>query len=130
MILPSWNNFLQALLRVVVVRSNHDERLMRIILPLELMLISLRLEEEERCKKENEDFAWSSLQRCWLSFFGCLFSAYLLSIFLCGLLYESLYRFEIWSCMTCEYNEDEEQYLIVLKCNFIFFESAMCGMMM
>lgn len=32
--------------------------------------------------------------------------------------------------MTREYNEDEEQYLIVFKCNFIFFDSAVCDMMM
>ncbi|RCV45773.1 hypothetical protein SETIT_9G480000v2 [Setaria italica] len=130
MMLPSWNNFLQPLLHFVVVRSNHDERLVRIILPIELMLISL--EEEERRKKEEEDFARSSLQGCWSSLFGCLFSACLLSVCLCGLLYESLYRFEIeiWSCMTREYNENEKQYLIVLKCNFICFESVVCDMMM
>nr|TKV97272.1 hypothetical protein SEVIR_9G483500v2 [Setaria viridis] len=111
MMLPSWNNFLHPLLHFVVVRSNHDERLVRIILPIELMLISLGLkEEEERRKKEEEDFARSSLQGCWSSLFGCLFSACLLSVCLCGLLYESLYRFEIeiWSCMTREYNENEK----------------------
>ncbi|RCV15140.1 hypothetical protein SETIT_3G033900v2 [Setaria italica] len=109
MILLSWNNFLQHLLHFVVVRSNHDDRLK---------------EEEERRKKEEGDFARSSLQRCWSSFFGRLFSACLLSVCLCGLLYEPLYRFEIeiWSCMTREHNRDEDQYLIVLKCNFIFFE--------
>jgi hypothetical protein len=32
--IPSWNNFLRSLLRFVVVRSNHDERLVRICLPL------------------------------------------------------------------------------------------------
>jgi hypothetical protein len=41
MVPPSWNNFLQPLLRFVVVRSNHDERLMRISISPELMLISL-----------------------------------------------------------------------------------------
>jgi hypothetical protein len=36
-----WNNFLRSLLRFVVVRSNHDERPVRISLSHELMLISL-----------------------------------------------------------------------------------------
>ncbi|RCV12314.1 hypothetical protein SETIT_2G259200v2 [Setaria italica] len=119
MMLPSWHNFLQPLLHFVMVRSNHDERLVRIILPLELMLISLGLgkfgSEEERCRKEEEDFAQSRLQGCWSSFIGRLFTACLLSVYLCGLLYEFLYKFEteIWSCMTREYNEDEEQMLCV-----------------
>nr|TKW40878.1 hypothetical protein SEVIR_1G275400v2 [Setaria viridis] len=83
-VLLSWNNFLRPLLRFVMVRSNHDERLVRIILLLELMLISLGL-------------------------------ACLLSVCLCDLLYESLYRVEteIWNCMTREYNEDEEDAVCV-----------------
>nr|TKW32703.1 hypothetical protein SEVIR_2G185000v2 [Setaria viridis] len=88
-------------------RSNHDERLVRIILPLEMMLISLGLgrlgsvsllhrwqeEEEERYRKEEEDFARYNLQGCWSLFFGRLFSACLLSVCVCSLLYKSLYRF-------------------------------------
>jgi hypothetical protein len=38
--LSSWNNFLQPLLDFVVVRSNHDERLVRLSTP-ELMSVSL-----------------------------------------------------------------------------------------
>ncbi|RCV43340.1 hypothetical protein SETIT_9G286400v2 [Setaria italica] len=122
MMMTSWNNFLQPLLHFAVVRSHHDERLVRIILPLELMLISLGLgrlgsvsllyqwqKEEEETRKKEEDFARSSLQGCWSSFFERLFSTYLLSVCLCGLLHESLYMFEIeiCSCMTREYNVDE-----------------------
>jgi hypothetical protein len=40
MMLSSWNNFLQPLLDFVVVRSNHDERLVRLSTP-ELMSVSL-----------------------------------------------------------------------------------------
>jgi hypothetical protein len=42
--------------------------------------------------------------------------------------YESLYSFDImiWCRMMHEYSEDGEYHLIVLKCNFIFLESAVC----
>lgn len=51
---------------------------------------------------------------------------------LCGLLYESLYGFDIksWRYLMHEYNEDEEHYLIVLICKFIFFESVVPDTMM
>ena len=71
MVPSSWNNFLRPLLRFVVVRSNHAERLVRISLSPELMSISLRSvsllhrwqkEEEEKRKKEKEDCARCSLQ--------------------------------------------------------------------
>ena len=71
----SWNNFLQPLLRFVMVRSNHGERLVRISLSPKMMSISLgsdrlgsvsilhrwQKEEEERRKKEEEDYVLSSL---------------------------------------------------------------------
>ena len=41
MVPSSWNNFLRPLLRFVVVRSNHGERLVRISLSPKLMSISL-----------------------------------------------------------------------------------------
>ncbi|CAL5076055.1 unnamed protein product [Urochloa decumbens] len=105
MVPSSWNNFLRPLLRFVVVRSNHDERLVRRSLSPEMMSISLgsdRLgsvsllhrwqnEEEERRKKEEKDCARSSLQECWSPFFGRLFSACLLSVCLCGLLFDLLH---------------------------------------
>ena len=76
MVPPSWNNFLRPLLRFVVVRSNHGERLVRISLFSELMSISLGLdklgsvfllhrwlkEEEERSKKEEKDCTRSRFQ--------------------------------------------------------------------
>ncbi|KAG2562479.1 hypothetical protein PVAP13_8KG234700 [Panicum virgatum] len=105
----SWNSFLRPLLRFVMVRSNHGERFVRISLSLELMSISLGLdrlgsisllhrwqkEQEERRKKEEEDCTRSSLQGCWSPFFGHLFSACLLSVCLCGLLFNFLHRFGI-----------------------------------
>ncbi|KAG2606850.1 hypothetical protein PVAP13_4NG164332 [Panicum virgatum] len=105
-----WNNFLQSLLRFVVVRSNHGEGFVRISLSFELMSISLgsdrlgsvsllhrwQKEEEERCKKEEEeDCACSNLQGCWSLFFGRLFSACLLSLCLCGLLFD--FFTQIWN---------------------------------
>nr|TKV94308.1 hypothetical protein SEVIR_9G285400v2 [Setaria viridis] len=107
MMLPSWNNFLQVLLHLVLVRSNHDERLVRIILLLELIGRKRKKKNARRKKK----ILLGPAYRCWSSFFGRLFSACLLSVCLCGLLDESLYRFEIeiWSCMMREYNEDEKQ---------------------
>ncbi|KAG2598395.1 hypothetical protein PVAP13_5KG358707 [Panicum virgatum] len=82
-------------------RSSHDKTLVRSILPPELILISLGLgklgsvfllhlwqtEEEEICKKEEEDCAHPNLQGCWSLFFRRLFSAYLLSVCLWGLLF-------------------------------------------
>ena len=67
MVPSSWNNFLRPLLRFVVIRSNHDEGLVRINLSSKLMSISLgsnrlgsvsllhrwQKEEEERCKKKK-----------------------------------------------------------------------------
>ena len=87
MVPSSWNNFLRPLLRFVVVRSNHGERLVRISLSLELMSFSLgsdilgsvsllhrwQKEEEERRKKEEEDCAHSNLQGCWSPFSRRLF---------------------------------------------------------
>ena len=116
-----WNNFLQSLLRFVVVRSNHGEGFVRISLSFELMSISLgsdrlgsvsllhrwQKEEEERRKKEEEDCARSNLQGCWSPFFRRLFSACLLSVCQCGFLFDFLHRFgiEIWSYLVREYFE-------------------------
>jgi hypothetical protein len=68
--------------------------------------------------KEEEDCAWSSLQGCWSSFFGSLFSACLLSVCLCGLLFDFLHRFEIeiWSCLECEYIES-------VMCNLLIYST-------
>ena len=67
-----WNNFLWPLLRFVVVRSNHGERLVKISLSPELMLISLGSDRLGLVsilhwwqKEEEEDCARSNLQGCW-----------------------------------------------------------------
>ena len=54
---------------------------------------------------QEEVYARSSLQGCWLPFFERLFSAYLLSVCLCGLLFDFLHKFgiEFWSCLVREY---------------------------
>ena len=52
-------------------------------------------EEEERRKKEEEDYVLSSLQGCWSPFLGRLFSTCLLSVCLCGLLFDFLRKFGI-----------------------------------
>ena len=124
-----WNNFLRPLLCFIVVRSNHGEGFVRISLSPELMSISLgsdrltsvsllhrwQKDEEERRKKKEEDCARSNLQGCWSSFFGHLFSACLLSVCLCDLLFDFLHRFgiEVWNYLVCEY-----------------FESVVCILMM
>ncbi|KAG2604535.1 hypothetical protein PVAP13_4NG070290 [Panicum virgatum] len=116
MVPSSWNNFLRPLLHFAVVRSNHGEGLVRISLSSKLMSIGFgSKEEEERRKKEEENCARSNLQGCWSPFFGRLFSASLLSVSLCGLLFDFLHRFgiEFWSCLVCEY-----------------FESVVCILMM
>jgi hypothetical protein len=52
MMSPPWNNFLQSLLRFVVVRSDYDEGLGRII--LRSVFLTLRWQkEEERHQKEK-----------------------------------------------------------------------------
>ncbi|KAG2641547.1 hypothetical protein PVAP13_2KG247332 [Panicum virgatum] len=94
--------------RMASSRSNHGEGLVRISLFSKLMSISLGLDrlgsvsllhrwqkdEEERRKKEEEDYARSNLQGCWSPFFGRLFSTCLLSVCLCGLLFDFFTR--VW----------------------------------
>ncbi|KAG2630145.1 hypothetical protein PVAP13_3KG519501 [Panicum virgatum] len=75
MVPPSWNNFLRPLLRFVVVRSNHGERLVRISLFSELIK---RKKKEARRKKKI-----------------VLVPTCLLSVCLCGLLFNCLHRFGI-----------------------------------
>lgn len=118
--LPPWNNFLWSLLRFVVVRSDHNERLVRINLPLNPINFGLEVgrfgsislilrwqkKEEGRHKKEEENYAQFRLYECWPSFLGHIFSACLLTVCLCGHSYEYLYRFgiEIWSYTLREYH--------------------------
>jgi hypothetical protein len=130
MVSSLWNKFLWPLLRFVVVRSNYGKRLVRINLSPKLMSISLgsdRLgsicllhrwqnEEEERRKKEEKDCARSNLHECWSSFFRHLFSACLLNVCLCGLLFDFLHGFgiEIWSCL-------EDEYSVSVVCNLLMY---------
>ncbi|KAF8674773.1 hypothetical protein HU200_048055 [Digitaria exilis] len=32
----------------------------------------------------------------------------------------------VWNCNMLEYNEDEEDYLIVLKCIFLYISKVLC----
>ena len=121
MVPSSWNNFLRPLLRFAVVISNYDEGLVRISLSSKLMSIGFgsdrlgsvsplhrwQKEEEERRKKKEENYVRSNLQECWSPFFGRLFSVCLLSVCLCGFLFDFLHIFgiEIWICLVCEYFE-------------------------
>ena len=112
MVPSSWNNFLRPLLRfAVVVRISLSSKLMSISFGSDRLgsvsLLHRWQKEEERRKKEKEDCARSNLQGCWSPFFERLFSASLLSVCLCGLLFDFLHRFgiEIWSCLVCEYFE-------------------------
>ncbi|KAF8783821.1 hypothetical protein HU200_000261 [Digitaria exilis] len=116
MVPSSWNNFLWPLLHFVVVRSNHGERLVRINKEEEERC--KKKEEEERCKTKEEDCARSNLQGCWSPFFGRLFSACLLSVCLCGLLFDFLHRFEIefLSCLEREYCES-------VVCNLMMYSA-------
>jgi hypothetical protein len=52
-------------------------------------------EEEERRKKEEKDCARSNLQECWSTFFRHLFSACLLNVCLCGLLFD--FFTQVWN---------------------------------
>jgi hypothetical protein len=101
MMLLSWNKYLWSLLHFVVVRSDHNEGLVRINLPLKLILIGFELgrlrsvflhlrwykEEEGKHKKEEDD--QFHLQECWSPLFGHMFSVCLLRVCLCGHSYES-----------------------------------------
>ena len=93
---PSWNNFLRSLLRFVVVRSDHNERLGRIYRSI-FIFIQWQKEEDGRHKKEK--VSPLRLQECWPPFVGLLFSSLLPgvclctpSVWLCSLLYEASYR--------------------------------------
>jgi hypothetical protein len=121
-----------------VVRSNHNERIVRINLALMPILIGFELgrlrlfflllsrhkEDEERYKKEED--ALFCLQEYWLSLFGYKLSVCLLSVFP----HESSYKLEIemWKNVIGEYHEDEKQYLDVLSCNF-FADQNTCDLM-
>jgi hypothetical protein len=52
MMSPPWNNFLRSLLRFVVVRFGHDERLGRIIFRSVFLTLRWQKEEEGRHRKE------------------------------------------------------------------------------
>ena len=90
---PLWNNFLRSLLSFVVVRFDHDEGLGRISFKSVLLILRWHKEEERRHKKE--EVSPLHLQECWSSFVGHTFSGFLLSVCLCGHLYESSYRFGV-----------------------------------
>ena len=89
----SWNNFLRSLPRFVVVRSDHNDGLGRISFRSVFLILRWQKEEERRHKKE--EVSPLHLQECWLSFVGHMFSDFLLSVCLCGHLYESSYRFGV-----------------------------------
>ena len=85
MMSPPWNNFLQSLLRFIVVRSSHNEGLGRII--FRLVILTLRWQKEEERRHQKEEVPQFRLLECWPSFVGYLFSGHLLSVCLCGHLY-------------------------------------------
>jgi hypothetical protein len=61
MMSPPWNNFLQSLLRFVVVRFGHDEGLGRIIFRSVFLTLRCHKQEEGRHQKEVPQFR---LQEC------------------------------------------------------------------
>ena len=106
MMSPSWNNFLQSLLRFVVVRSGHDKELGKII--LRLVFLILRWQNEEG-RYQKEEVSQLRLHECLPSFIGHLLLGLLPSIYLCGHPYckaSYMFDFEIWSYSKCGYNLD------------------------
>jgi hypothetical protein len=81
-----WNNFLQSLLRFIVVRSSHNKELGRIIFRLVILTLQWQKEEEEGWH-QKEEVPQFRLLECWPSFVGYLFSGHLPSVCLCGHLY-------------------------------------------
>jgi hypothetical protein len=96
---PSWNNFLRSLLRFVVVRSDHNERLRRI--SFRSIFLILRWQKEEQGRHKKEEVSPLRLQE-----FSCL----LPSVCLCNHLYKSSYRFgvEILGYTKRGYNLDNQ----------------------
>jgi hypothetical protein len=79
---PQWNNFLRSLLHFVVVRSDHDERLGRII--FRSIFLTLRWQKPEEGTRQKEEVTQFRLQEYWPSFVRHLFSGHLPSVCLCG----------------------------------------------
>ena len=94
-----------------MVRSDHDEGLVKISLRSAFHILRWQKEEEERHKKE--EVSQLRLVECWPSFVGHLFSGHLPNVYQYGHLYEASYwfEFEIWSYSQCGYNLDENQFL-------------------
>ena len=121
--MPSpWNKFLQSLLRFVVVGSDHDEGLGRIL--FRSVFLILRWQKEEKGRHTEEEVSQLRLQERWPSV-GHLLSGrkqLLPSICLCGHLYKASNRFgvEIWSLLQHGYNIDEFRFLD--RC--LFFQST------
>jgi hypothetical protein len=124
MVSPPWNNFLQSLLRFIVVRSSHDEGLGTI--SFRLVFLILRWQKEGRYQKE--EVSQLCMHECWPPFVG-LFSGLLPSVCLCGHLYcKASYRFgfEIWSYSQRGYSFDENQFLDICSviqsaCNVLIY---------
>jgi hypothetical protein len=77
-----WNNFLRSLLRFVVVRSDHDEGLGRII--FRSVFLTLRWQKQEEGGHQKGEVPQFRLQECWPSFVRHLFSGHLPSVCLYG----------------------------------------------
>ncbi|KAF8712945.1 hypothetical protein HU200_028731 [Digitaria exilis] len=90
MMLPPWNNFLRSLFYFVVVRSYHDEGLVRINLPMEL--ITFGFEEEKERQKKEEDLGQLHLATV---LWARVLSHCLLSVCLYSQPYEPSYKFGI-----------------------------------
>jgi hypothetical protein len=80
-----WNNFLRSLLHFIVVRSDHDEGLERII--FKSVFLTLRWQKQEEEGQQKEEVSQFCLQKYWLSIVGYLFSGHLPSVCMYGHLY-------------------------------------------
>jgi len=116
MMSPPWNNFLQSLLRFIMVRSSHSEGLGRII--FRLVILTLQWQKEEEGRHQKEEGPQFRVLECRPSFVGHLFSGHLPSVYLCGhVCCKASDRLDFELCFT------QREYYIVIQsaCNNVTY---------
>jgi hypothetical protein len=88
MVSPPWNNFLESLLRFIVVRSGHNKGLGRISFTSVFLIFRWQIEEG---RHQKEKVSQLRLHKCWPSFVGHLSQAFC-RVFACAVIHTAKRR--------------------------------------